>query len=55
MTCVTDHRRYVQAKVKALLVTIDEDTPVKFRPCDVSEEIHPLNLGEACGFDGIPN
>jgi hypothetical protein len=28
--CDSDHRRHVQAKVEALLATVDEDTPVKF-------------------------
>jgi hypothetical protein len=34
-----DHEMQVQARVQALLTTIDEDIPVKFCPCDVSNEI----------------
>jgi hypothetical protein len=44
----------VEDKVEALLITLDEDTPVKFRPCDNSNEI-VFKLEEACGFDGSPN
>jgi hypothetical protein len=45
----------VEAKVEGLLATIDEDTLVKFKPCDVLKEIQSLQLGKACGFDGISN
>jgi hypothetical protein len=41
--------------VEALLATVDEDIPVKFRPCEASKEIKSLKLGKACGFDDIPN
>jgi hypothetical protein len=44
----------VEAKVETLLVTIDEDTPVNFQPCDISKEMQYLKSGEACGFSGIP-
>jgi hypothetical protein len=54
--CDSDHRRQVEAKAEALLATVNEDTLVKFRPCDVSKEyIQYLKLGKACGFDSIPN
>jgi hypothetical protein len=53
--CDTDHERRVEARVQDLLTTVDENTPVKFRPCDVSKEIRSLKLGEACGIDGISN
>jgi hypothetical protein len=42
-----DHKRQVEARVYALLPTVDEDTPVKFRRCDVSKEIQYLKLGKA--------
>jgi hypothetical protein len=29
--------------------------PVKFRPCDVSQQIRSLKLGKACSIHGIPN
>jgi hypothetical protein len=34
----------VEAKVEALLATVDEDTLVMFPPCDVSTEIYSLKL-----------
>jgi hypothetical protein len=53
--CDTDHERRVEARIQALLTTVDETAPVKFRPCDVSKEIRSLKLGKACGIDDIPN
>jgi hypothetical protein len=44
-----DHRRQVEAQVKALLATVD----VNFRLCDVSKE-RIIEITKACGFDGIP-
>jgi hypothetical protein len=40
---------------EAVLATVDEDTLVNFRPCDVSEEILSLKLGKANGFVTIPS
>jgi hypothetical protein len=45
----------VEAQVEALQATVDEDTPVNIRHCDVSKEIQSFKLGKACGFYGIPN
>jgi hypothetical protein len=53
--CGTDHEQRVEARVQALLTTVDKNLPVQFRPCDVSKEIRSLKLGKACGIDGIPN
>jgi hypothetical protein len=53
--CYTDHERRVEARVQPLVITVDENTPVKFRPCDVSKEFRSLKLGKACGINGIPN
>jgi hypothetical protein len=53
--CDTDHERRVEARIEALLSTVDENPPVKFRSCDVSKEIRSLKLGKTCGIDGIPN
>jgi hypothetical protein len=53
--CDTDHERQVEARVQALLITVDENPPVKFRPCDVSKQIRSLKLRKACGIEGIPN
>jgi hypothetical protein len=35
--CNTDHERRVETRVPALLTTVDDNPPVKFRPCDVSK------------------
>jgi hypothetical protein len=51
--CDTDNEQRVEARVQALVTTVDENPSVKFRPCDVSKEIRFLKLGEACGIDGI--
>jgi hypothetical protein len=45
----------MEATVQALLASVDEGTPVKFRPYDVSKDIHYMKLEKACGLDGIPN
>jgi hypothetical protein len=45
----------VAAKVEVLLATINEDTPINFRPHNISNEIQSFKLEKACGFDGIPN
>jgi hypothetical protein len=50
-----DHKRRVKSWVQALLATVDKDTPVKYRPCDISKEVQFLKSGKACRFDGIPN
>jgi hypothetical protein len=50
--CDLDHERRVEAKVQAVLNTVDEAPPGKFRPSDVSKEIRSLKLGNACGLDG---
>jgi hypothetical protein len=44
----------VEAKVKALLATVAEDTPLNFLFCYSSKEIQCLKLRKAYGFDGIP-
>jgi hypothetical protein len=53
--CDCDHWRHVEAQVKALLATVDEDILVNFRLCDVSNKIQSSKLGKDRGFDGIPN
>jgi hypothetical protein len=53
--CDLDHERRVDARVQALLSTVEEGPSGKFRPSDVSKEIRFLKLGKGCGFDGIPN
>jgi hypothetical protein len=51
--CDYDHKQQVEARGYALLAAVDENTPVKFQPYDVSKEIQSLKLGKACGFDNI--
>jgi hypothetical protein len=53
--CDTDHERHVEARVEALLTTVDENPRVKFRPCDVAKDIRSMKQGKACGIVGIPN
>jgi hypothetical protein len=53
--CDCDHRRHVEAQVKAPLATVDEDIPINFRPCGISKEIQSFKLGKAYGFYGISN
>jgi hypothetical protein len=45
----------VEAKVQALLATVDEEAPLNFRPSVASKETQSLKLKKARGFDGIPN
>jgi hypothetical protein len=54
-SCDTDNEGRVEARVQALLTTVDENPSVKFRPCDVWKEIRSLKLEKACGIDDIPN
>jgi hypothetical protein len=53
--CDENHERRVEAKVQALLETIDKNPPQRIRPCDVLKLINSLKLRKACGIDGIPN
>jgi hypothetical protein len=50
-----DYKRQAVASVKDMLTTVDEDIPVKFRPCDVSKETESTKLGKASAFDSNPN
>jgi hypothetical protein len=53
--CDENHERQGEAKVQALLETVDKNPPQRIRPCDVQILIKSLKLGKACGIDGIPN
>jgi hypothetical protein len=53
--CDETHERQVEAKVPALLETMDKNSPQRIRPCDVQKVIKALKLRKACGIDGIPN
>jgi hypothetical protein len=45
----------VEARVQALLETVDDSPPEGVRPCYVQKIIKTLKLKKACGIDGIPN
>jgi hypothetical protein len=45
----------VEAKVEALLETVDKNPPQRIKPCDIQKLIKSLKLRKACGIDGIPN
>jgi hypothetical protein len=53
--CEEKHERQVEAKVQALLETVDKNPPQRVRPCEVQKLIGFLKLSKACGIDGIPN
>jgi hypothetical protein len=55
MTCDKNHEQQVEARVQALIASVD-DTPLeKVRPCDIPKLVKSLKLRRACGLDGIPN
>jgi hypothetical protein len=45
----------VEAKVQALMESVDNSIPQRIRPCDIQKLINTLKLTKACGIDGIPN
>jgi hypothetical protein len=53
--CDENHERRLEAKVQALLETVDKNPPQRIRPCDVQKLIKSLKLRKACGIDGITN
>ncbi|PNF35683.1 hypothetical protein B7P43_G17443 [Cryptotermes secundus] len=53
--CDENHEQRVEARVQALLEAVDENPPLRIRPCDVQKLIKSLKLKKACGIDGIPN
>jgi hypothetical protein len=53
--CDENHERRVEAKVQALLETVDKNPPRRIRPCDLQKLIKSLKLRKACGIDGILN
>jgi hypothetical protein len=53
--CDYNHERRVEARVQALLETVDNSPPERVRPCDIKKLIKSLKLRKACGIDGIPN
>ena len=53
--CDEDHERRVEARVQALIETVDNNPPIRIRPREVQILIKSLKLRKACGMDGIPN
>jgi hypothetical protein len=53
--CDENHERRVEARVQALLETVDDSPPEGVRPCYVQKIMKALKLKKACGIDGIPN
>jgi hypothetical protein len=53
--CDETHELRVEARVQALLETVDDSPPERVRPCDLQKIIKTLKLKKACGIDGIPN
>jgi hypothetical protein len=53
--CDDNHERRVEARVQALLETVDNKLPQRIRPCDLRKLINSLKLRKARGIDGIPN
>jgi hypothetical protein len=45
----------VEARVQALLETVDNSPSERVRPCNLQKVINSLKLRKACGIDGIPN
>jgi hypothetical protein len=45
----------VEARVQALLETVDDSPAERVRPSDLQKIIKALKLKKACGIDGIPN
>jgi hypothetical protein len=53
--CNENHERGVEARVQALLETVDNNPPQRIRPCDLRKIINSLELRKAYVIDGIPN
>jgi hypothetical protein len=53
--CDYNHERWVEARVQALLETVENSPPERERPCDLQKLINSLKLRKACGIHGIPN
>jgi hypothetical protein len=45
----------VEARVQALLETVENSPPERVKPCDLQKLISSLKLRKACGIGGIPN
>jgi hypothetical protein len=48
-----NHERQLEARVQALLETVDNDSSKRLRPCDLQKLMNPLKLRKVCGIDEI--
>jgi hypothetical protein len=55
LLCDEDHERRVEARFQDLLETVDDNPPIKVRPCDVLKLLRSLKMRKSFGIDGIPN
>jgi hypothetical protein len=53
--CDENHEQQVEARVQALLETVNNNHPERIRPCDLKKLVNFLKSKKACGIDGIPN
>jgi hypothetical protein len=53
--CDENNERRVEARIQALLESVDNNPPERIRPCDVLKLIRTLKFKKACGIDGIQN
>jgi hypothetical protein len=53
--CDWNHERRVEARVQALLETVDKSPHERVRPRDLQKLIDSLELSKVCGIDGVPN
>jgi hypothetical protein len=53
--CDESYERRVEARVQALLETVDNNPTRRIRPRDLQKLINSLKSRKACGIDGIPN
>jgi hypothetical protein len=54
--CDKNHKRHVEARVQALLETVDNNPPPeRIRPCDLQKLVNSLNIRKDYRIDGIPN
>jgi hypothetical protein len=53
--CDCDCEQRVEARIQALLTTVDENSSIKFRSCYILKIIKTLKMEQARGFSSFPN
>jgi hypothetical protein len=53
--CDENHEERLEARVQALLETVDNNPPQRIRPCDLQKLINSLKFRKTCGIYGIPS